>query len=98
MYWQWRPDRCLRWIGLALVLLLHVLLSGNTRLKCVIVPLVLGGGHALDGPDDSGFPLPRNASAIRFLPEQPLVPGMGLPWPAGSCAPAPAGSVQRHGS
>ena len=71
-----------------------VRLPGNTHLKCMIVPLALGGGCTFGGPDDSRFKPPRNATTIQFLPEQPLVPGMGFPLPASSSAPAPAVSVQ----
>jgi hypothetical protein len=61
-----------------------VRLPGNTRLKCMIVPLALGGGCTFGGPDDSRFKPPRNATTIQFLPEKPLVPGMGFPLPARS--------------
>ena len=71
-----------------------VRLPGNTHLKCMIVPLALGGGCTFGGPDDSRFKPPRNATTIQFLPEQPLVPGMGFPLPASSSAPASALSVQ----
>ena len=71
-----------------------VRLPGNTRLKCMIVPLALGGGCTFGGPDDSRFKPPRNATTIQFLPEKPLVPGMGFPLHAGRSAPAHAASVQ----
>jgi hypothetical protein len=70
-----------------------VRLPGNTHLKCVIVPLALGGGCTFGGPDDSRFKPPKNATTIQFLPEKPLVTGMGFPLPGSSSAPAPAVSV-----
>lgn len=73
---------------------LPVHLPGNTRIKCAIVPLALGGGCGIVGPKQlSTFKAPKNATTIQFLPETPLVPGMGAPAHPSTSRPAQAASV-----
>ncbi|MCK9366771.1 MAG: hypothetical protein M0P72_06450 [Metallibacterium scheffleri] len=73
---------------------LPVRLPGNTRVKCVILPFPPGGSCGIVGPKQlSHFTSPKNANTIQSLPEQPLVPGMGVPLPPASSVPAPAASV-----
>jgi len=70
-----------------------VRLPGNTHVKCVVLPFPPGGACGIGGPNQlSGFKPPENATAIQFLPEQPLVPATRAAH-AGSSVPAPAASV-----
>lgn len=73
---------------------LPVRLPGNTRIKCVLVPLALAGGCGIVGPKQlSTFKPPTNAGTIQFLPETPLVPGKVEPTHPSSSKPAEAASV-----